>query len=198
MDMSASISRIYNYLIKRNLRILKKTGKNVDERIFIGLIFVVLVLPILLRIIIGFTLQTTIILTLVYLGSVLAIPSIMYESKMEKFDSNLPKALYVMVLSLDSGRSIVEAINEVIRSGIPEVDSVFSKIVLLMTEKKLSFEDSMMLVSNSLDSKLFRQISRLIIENRKYGGELANTLNMYRLGQVLKFLPFENLLPYLN
>ena len=98
----------------------------------------------------GFTLKTTLILTFVYLGSVLAIPTLMYESKMEKFDNNIPKALYVMVLSLDSGRSVVEAINEVIRSGIPEVDVVFSKIVGLMTERKLSFEDSMLLVSNSV------------------------------------------------
>jgi len=176
MDITSYISHGYNYLIRRNLNILRKTGRKLDERIFIGILIVITVLPILLKIMLGFTLKTTLILTFVYLGSVLAIPTLMYESKMEKFDNNIPKALYVMVLSLDSGRSVVEAINEVIRSGIPEVDVVFSKIVGLMTERKLSFEDSMLLVSNSLDSKLFRQLSRLIIENRKYGGELADTL----------------------
>ncbi|GAA0129358.1 type II secretion system F family protein [Methanococcus maripaludis] len=176
MDVKKYLNHLYHVLIIRNIRILKKTGRKLDERVFIGILLVITILPILLKIFLGFTLKTTLILTFVYLGSVLSLPTIIYESKMDKFDKNIPKALYVMVLSLDSGRSVVEAINEVIRSGIPEVDVVFSKIVTLMTERKLSFEDAMILVSNSLDSKIFRQVGRLIIENRKYGGELADTL----------------------
>jgi Flp pilus assembly protein TadB len=113
---------------------------------------------------------------IMYVLSVMVIPSILYENKIEKFEKNLPKALYVMILSLESGNSVIDAINEVIKSGIEEVDVVFLKIIVLMTEKKLSFEESMTLVSNSIDSKIFRQVGRLIIENKKYGGELAEAL----------------------
>lgn len=171
-----NIQKLYNYLVKRNILILKKAGKKIDERIFIAVLLIIAIMPAILKLFLGFTTRTTLILTFVYLGSVLSIPTLLYESKIERFERNIPKALYVMILSLESGRSIIDAINEVINSGIREVDVIFSKVIVLMTERKLSFEDSMLIVSNSIDSRIFRQLGRLIIENRKYGGELAATL----------------------
>lgn len=171
-----NIQKLYNYIVKRNILILKKAGKKIDERIFIAILLVIAIMPAILKLLLGFTTRTTLILTFVYLGSVLSIPSLLYESKIERFERNIPKALYVMILSLESGRSVIDAINEVINSGIREVDVIFSKVIVLMTERKLSFEDAMLIVSNSIDSRIFRQLGRLIIENRKYGGELATTL----------------------
>ncbi|AEH06691.1 type II secretion system F family protein [Methanothermococcus okinawensis] len=172
-----NIHEIYNYTIKRNIIILKRAGINLNEKsYFIIVVFLSFILPIVLKYIMHLSSKSTVILIVLYSLSILSIPSIMYESKIEKFERNLPKALYVMILSLESGRSVIDAINEVINSGIKEVDVIFLKIVALMTEKKLSFEDSIILVSNSIDSKIFRQIGRLIIENRKHGGELAEVL----------------------
>ena len=169
---------IYDYLIRRNVVILKQAGIKLSEKSYFIIIILSLLLSIILKYIMSLNLKSTFILSILYVLSALSLPSILYESKIEKFERNLPKALYVMVLSLESGRSVIDAINEVINSGIKEVDMVFLKIVALMTEKKLSFEDSIIIVSNSIDSKVFRQIGRLIIENRKYGGELAEALRI--------------------
>ena len=171
-----NIYDIYNYIIRRNTLILKHAGININEKSYFMMLLLSPIIPIVLKYIMNLNSKSTIILIALYVLSVLSIPSMLYESKIEKFERNLPKALYVMILSLESGRSVMDAINEVINSGIKEVDPVFLKIVALMTEKKLSFEDSIILVSNSIDSKIFRQIGRLIIENRKYGGELAEVL----------------------
>ncbi|WP_421078375.1 type II secretion system F family protein [Methanothermococcus sp. Ax23] len=171
-----NIYDIYNYIIRRNTLILKHAGININEKSYFMMLLLSPIIPIVLKYIMNLNSKSTIILIALYVLSVLSIPSMLYESKIEKFERNLPKALYVMILSLESGRSVMDAINEVINSGIKEVDTVFLKIVALMTEKKLSFEDSIILVSNSIDSKIFRQIGRLIIENRKYGGELAEVL----------------------
>jgi len=167
---------IYNYIIKRNIATLRKAGINLSEKSYIILIIAAILLPIILKYVLGLNLKSTGILIIMYVLSIIALPSIMYENKIEKFEKNLPKALYIMILSLESGNSVADAINEVINSGVEEVDMAFLKIMILMTEKKLSFEESMTLVSNSIDSKIFRQIGRLIIENKKYGGELAEAL----------------------
>jgi len=52
----------------------------------------------------------------------------------------------------------------------------FMKILSLISEKKFSFDDAMTLVTSNSESAIFRQMGRLIIENRKYGGELSETL----------------------
>ena len=165
-----------NYLIKRNIAILKRAGIDISKESYFILILFAILLPITIKYVVGLNVESTSILIVMYLLSILVLPSVLYENKIEKFEKNLPRALYVMILSLESGNSIIDAINEVINSGIEEVDIVFLKIIMLMTDKKLSFEDAMTLVSNSIDSKIFRQVGRLIIENKKYGGELAEAL----------------------
>ncbi|MBW9220968.1 type II secretion system F family protein [Methanothermococcus sp. SCGC AD-155-M21] len=167
---------IYNYTIKRNNALFKKAGINISERNFQLILLITVMAIILFGHYIQLTHKSIIILAIMYVLTILTLPSIIYESKIEKFESNLPKALYVMVLALESGRSIMDAIDDVIESGIKEVDVVFFKIILLMKVNKLSFEEAMLIVSNNTDSKIFRQIGRLIIENRKYGGELAEVL----------------------
>jgi len=137
-----------------------------------------MVIPLLFKHFLNLTLKSFIILLVMYLLSILLLPKIIYDIKIERFERNLPKALYVMVLALESGRSTVDAINEVIESNIKEVDEVFLKIVKLITDKKLSFEEAVLLVSNSMDSKIFKLIGRLLIENKKHGGELARTLTI--------------------
>ncbi|AEF96675.1 type II secretion system F family protein [Methanotorris igneus] len=172
------INKIYIYFIKRNIRILRKIGKRVDERVFISLLLFVFAIPLVFSLFFNLTLKTAIILALVYLASALSIPTILYEIKIERFEQNLPKALYTMILALESGRSLTEAMEEVIKSGISEVDKVFARVMILMINQKMSFEDAMLVVASYLDSKVFRQLSRLLIENRKYGGDLANTLKI--------------------
>jgi Flp pilus assembly protein TadB len=120
--------------------------------------------------------KTTAIFAVVYFASFLGIPSILYENKIEKFEKNIPKALYIMSLALDSGRSVTEALEEVISNGVDKVDVEFMKILYLITEKKFSFDDAMTLVTSNSESAIFKQMGRLIIENRKYGGELSETL----------------------
>ncbi|MBW9222252.1 type II secretion system F family protein [Methanothermococcus sp. SCGC AD-155-C09] len=167
---------IYHYIIKRNSMLFKKAGVAISERNFQLILLAIVVIVIIFGYYFQLTKKSTIILIIMYALTILTIPSIIYESKIEKFEKNLPKALYVMVLALESGRSIMDAIDEVIESGIKEVDVVFFKITLLMKINKLSFEEAMLIVSNNTDSKIFRQIGRLIIENRRYGGELAEVL----------------------
>jgi len=156
--------------------LLKECGIRISERAYLITIALSAVIPILLKYFLNLTLKSFIILLIMYSLSVFVLPRIIYDIKIERFERNLPKALYVMVLALESGRSVVDAINEVIESNIKEVDIVFLKIVKLITDKKLSFEDAVLLVSTSMDSKIFRLLGRLLIENRKYGGELAKTL----------------------
>ncbi|MBP2173246.1 type II secretion system F family protein [Methanococcus voltae] len=169
--------KLYNYAVRRNLYILKKSGFNITEKNFLIAILLTSFIPLIFKIFLNFSIKSTLILTFMYLFTLMVIPSILYENKIDKFEKNLPKALYIMVLSLNSGRSVIESINEIINSDIKEVNIAFSKIILLMSERKLSFEDSVLIVSNSLDSKLFKQLGRLIIENRKYGGNLAESLS---------------------
>lgn len=171
-----SLYDIYTAIIKRNVFMLKESGLRVDERTYLLIILLILMIPIILKLILNLNFKSSLILFVMYFFSALMIPKILYESKIEKFERNLPKALYVMVLALESGRSVIDAINNVIESDIKEVSIVFLKVMTLITDKKLSFEDAILLVSNSIDSKIFRQIGRLLIENRKYGGELAEVL----------------------
>lgn len=171
-----SLQDLYLYTIRRNIILLKECGIRISERAYLITIALSAVIPILLKYFLNLTLKSFIILLIMYSLSVFVLPRIIYDIKIERFERNLPKALYVMVLALESGRSVVDAINEVIESNIKEVDIVFLKIVKLITDKKLSFEDAVLLVSTSMDSKIFRLLGRLLIENRKYGGELAKTL----------------------
>ena len=171
------LKQIYSYTIQRNLFILRKSGIKANAKAYILLtIFGSVIVPLVFNHFIHLNIKTTFILFLVYLGVFLSIPSIIYEGKIENFEKNIPKALYVMTLSLDSGRSVTEAISEVINAEIKGVDKEFMKILYLITEKKYSFEDAMTAITESSDSVVFRQIGRLIIENRKQGGELSVTL----------------------
>ncbi|EHP87224.1 type II secretion system F family protein [Methanotorris formicicus] len=175
----STMNKIYIYTVKRNIRILRKIGKKkVDERTFILLMILSVSIPVILNFFVDLTLKTTLVLAITYLGCVLYTPTILYEIKIERFENNIPKALYTMILVLESGRSLVEAMDEVIRSGVKEVDVVFAKVMRLMINQKMGFEDAMLVVANSLDSKIFRQLVRLLIENRKYGGDLVNTLKI--------------------
>ena len=171
-----SFYEVYQYVIKRNVYMLKESGFKINERTYLLIVLLIVIIPIIIKFILNLNLKSSIILFIMYFLSSLMIPRILYESKIEKFERNLPKALYVMVLALESGRSIIDAINDVIESDIKEVNIVFLKVMTLITEKKLSFEDAILLISNSIDSKIFRQVGRLLIENRKYGGELADVL----------------------
>jgi Flp pilus assembly protein TadB len=171
------IKQIYGYLVTKNLYILRKSGIKLDAKVFIiGIIIVSIIVPYLYMYFMNLNIKTTAIFAVVYFASFLGIPSILYENKIEKFEKNIPKALYIMSLALDSGRSVTEALEEVISNGVDKVDVEFMKILYLITEKKFSFDDAMTLVTSNSESAIFKQMGRLIIENRKYGGELSETL----------------------
>ncbi len=171
------IKQIYGYIIGKNLMILRKAGIKTSAKILIlGIFIVFIVVPVLYKYYLSINLKTTIVFSIIYLASFLGIPSILYENKIEKFEKNIPKALYIMSLALDSGRSITEAMEEVISNGVDGVDIEFMKVIYLISEKKFSFDDAMTLVTSNSESAIFRQLGRLIIENRKYGGKLSDTL----------------------
>ncbi|MBW9223775.1 type II secretion system F family protein [Methanothermococcus sp. SCGC AD-155-E23] len=173
----ADIGEIFQRIIKRNVILLRKAGfRKIDENKYLMILLLAVVVPIVMKFIVHLNLRSVTLLIVLYVLSVLMIPKVIYELKIEEFERNLPKALYVMVLSLESGRSIVDAIQEVVDSGIKEVDKVFLKIILLIKERKLSFEEAVYIVANSMDSHIFKLVGRLLIETRKYGGELAETL----------------------
>jgi len=156
---------------------LRKTGfKKIDENRYLQVILLVVIVPIILKYIVHLNLRSVTILIIMYILSILMIPKVLYELKIEEFERNLPKALYVMVLSLKSGRSIVDAIQEVVDSDIKEVNKVFLKIILLIKKRKMSFEDAVFIVANSMDSHIFKLVGRLLVETRKYGGDLGETL----------------------
>ena len=172
-----SLKQIYGYFVAKNLLILRKSGINANAKLFIfGIVVASIIVPAFYMYYMGLNLKTTAIFSIVYLASFLGIPSILYENKIENFEKNIPKALYVMSLSLDSGRSVTEAIDEVISNGVDYVDKEFMKILYLISEKKFSFDDAMTLITSNSESMVFRQMGRLIIENRKYGGDLSDTL----------------------
>ena len=83
-----------------------------------------------------------------------------------------------MILALESGRSINEAIEEVVKSNIKEVSTVFRRILYLMEKQKLSFEDAVTVVSTLYGSKVLKMLAKILIENRKYGGNLAEPLKI--------------------
>ena len=173
----ANIVEIFRNIIRRNVLLLRKSGfGKMDENKYIMILLLAVIIPIVMRYVAHLNLRSVTILIILYALSVLMIPKVIYELKIEEFERNLPKALYVMVLSLESGRSIVDAIQEVVDSGIKEVDKVFLKIILLIKERKMSFEEAVYIVANSMDSHIFKLVGRLLIETRKYGGELAETL----------------------
>ncbi|HIP84893.1 MAG TPA: hypothetical protein EYH15_05330 [Methanothermococcus okinawensis] len=173
----ADIREILQHIIKSNIILLRKAGfKNIDENKYLMIILLAVIIPIVFKYVVHLNIRSVTLLIVVYVLSVLMIPKVIYELKIEEFERNLPKALYVMVLSLESGRSIVDAIQEVVDSGIKEVDKVFLKIILLIKERKMSFEEAVYIVANSMDSYIFKLVGRLLIETRKYGGELAETL----------------------
>ena len=172
-----NITEVFHGVIRRNILLLRKAGfKKMDENKYLMVILLALLVPIILKYIVHLNLRSVTLLIVLYVLSVLMIPKVLYEMKIEKFERNLPKALYVMVLSLESGRSIVDAIQEVVDSDIKEVDRVFLKIILLIKERKMSFEDAVYIVANTMDSNIFKLVGRLLVETRKYGGELGETL----------------------
>ena len=169
--------RIYGYFIAKNLLILRKSGVRANALLFITcMIIVSFIIPLLYKYYMKITLKTMVIFSMAYLASFLSLPSMLYEMKIEKFEKNLPKALYLMSLSLESGRSVTEAMEEVITNGVKEVDKEFMKILYMISEKKFSFDDAMTTITSNSDSAIFKQLGRLIIENKKYGGELSKSL----------------------
>ncbi|AIJ05959.1 Type II secretion system F domain protein [Methanocaldococcus bathoardescens] len=176
--MKKYLELIYYHTIKKNTIILKKLGRNIDDKKFILFLIFISVLSVIIGYYLNLTLKGIIILTTIYIGAAISLPSILYENKIEKLENNIPQALYIMILTLESGRSINEALDEVVKSNIKEVSNIFRKVLYLMEKQKISFEESMTVVSNLYDSKVLRMLTRIMIENRKYGGDLADSLKI--------------------
>jgi len=170
------LKKIYKLTIGRNLYYLRKCGIGVSEKAFIAIISLTLLIPIVVSHFIPLSLKSIFLMEVAYFFGVLGTPQLLYESKVEKFEKNLPKALYTMILSLESGRSLMESLEEVVNSGIPEVDVVFARVILLMRDQKLSFEEAIFSVANSLDSEKFKLLAGLLVEGRRAGGDLSDTL----------------------
>ncbi|XRP96242.1 type II secretion system F family protein [Methanocaldococcus sp. 16A] len=169
---------LYYHTIKKNTIILKKLGRNIDDKKFIVFIVVIVIISIIIGLYFNLTIKSIVILTILYMGATMSLPSILYENKIETLENNIPQALYIMILALESGRSINEALDEVVKSNIKEVSNVFRKVLYLMEKQKVSFEEAMTVVSHLYDSKVLKMLTRIMIENRKYGGDLANSLKI--------------------
>ncbi len=178
MVMNRYLELIYYHTIKKNVIVLKKLGRNIDEKKFIAFIGVLIIISIIIFHVINLTIKGMVIAILLYLGALISLPSILYENKMETLENNIPQALYIMILTLESGRSINEALEEVVKNNIKEVSNVFKKVLYLMEKQKISFEEAMTIVSNLYDSKVLKMLARIMIENRKYGGNLADSLRV--------------------
>jgi len=178
MIMNRYLNLIYYHTIKKNVIMLKKLGRNIDDKKFVLFILIVAVLAVTIGWYLNMTLKSIILFVILYVGAALSLPSILYENKIERLENNIPHAIYVMILSLESGRSINEALEEVVKSNIKEVSNIFRKVLYLMEKQKTSFEESMTVVSNLYDSKVLRMLARIMIENRKYGGNLADSLKI--------------------
>jgi flagellar protein FlaJ len=176
--MNKYIELIYYYTIKKNTIILKKLGRNIDDKKFALFIVIVAVLSAIIGWYLNMSLKSIVILVILYVGAALSLPSILYENKIETLESNIPQALYIMILALESGRSVNEALEEVVKSNIKEVSNVFRKVLYLMEKQRISFEESITVVSNLYDSKVLRMLARIMIENRRYGGDLADSLKI--------------------
>jgi flagellar protein FlaJ len=167
---------LYYQIIKRNVIILRKLGRNVDDKKFAVFLFLVLIVSILLSLYFELTLRGSVFLIFVYLGAAIHLPTVMYENKIERLEQNIPEALYVMVLALEAGRSINEALEDVVKNDIKEVSIVFRKILYLMEKQRMSFEESITIVSNLYDSRILRMLARTVVENMKSGGNLSESL----------------------
>jgi len=178
IPMNKYIELLYYYTIKKNTIILKKLGRNIDDKKFALFVVIVAVLSAIIGWYLNMSLKSMVIFVILYVGAALSLPSILYENKIETLESNIPQALYIMILALESGRSINEALEEVVKSNIKEVSNVFRKVLYLMEKQKLSFEESITVVSNLYDSKVLRMLARIMIENRRYGGDLADSLKI--------------------
>ncbi|WP_456471627.1 type II secretion system F family protein [Methanocaldococcus sp.] len=179
MDYETLLKVLHYHLIKKNVIIFRKLGRKMDERKFIVyLIFLILVAIVYSRIL-NLSLKGTFLAILVYLGFAFSLPSILYENKIESLEKNLSKALYIMVLVLESGRSINEALHEVVKANIKEVSDIFSKVIYLIENRRVSFEDALRIVSVLYDSSIFRMLAKIMIENRRYGGNLAESLKKF-------------------
>jgi len=176
--MPKYLTTLYKRTIKRNVILFKKLGKEFDEKKFVLLLIIIAAIPLLISYYLNLTLKSMIIFVVIYVGAALFIPSILYENKIETLENNIPQALYIMILALDAGRSINEALLEVVKSNIKEVSDIFRKVLYLMENQKLSFEESMTIVSNLYDSQVLRMLARIMIENRRYGGNLADSLKI--------------------
>jgi flagellar protein FlaJ len=167
---------LYYQIVKRNVIILRKLGRNVDDKKFIIFLALVLVFSVLLSLYFGLTLRGSVFLTFIYLGAAIHLPTVMYENKIEKIENNIPDALYVMILALEGGRSINEALEDVVRNDIKEVSVIFRKILYLMEKQRMSFEESITIVSNLYDSKILKMLARTVVENMRSGGNLSESL----------------------
>ncbi len=176
--MKQYLELIYYHTIKKNVILLRKLGRNIDDKKFIIFVIFIAVIVTLLCLYLKTTIRSLIIFVILYVGTALSLPKIMYENKIEKLENNIPQALYIIILSLESGRSINEALEEVVKSNIKEVSNIFMKVLYLMEKQKLSFEESIRVVSALYDSKILRMLARIMIENRKYGGDLADSLKI--------------------
>ncbi|CAB3289940.1 Type II secretion system F domain protein [Methanocaldococcus lauensis] len=176
--MNKYIEFIYYKTIKRNIIILRKLGRNIDEKMFLMFILFVLCISVFIGVYFHLSLKGIAILSFLYTGTAISLPTILYENKIEALENNIPKALYVMILALESGRSINEALDEVVKSNIKEVSTVFKRVLYLMEKQKISFEEAITVVSTLYGSDVLKMLSKILIENRKYGGDLAEPLKI--------------------
>ncbi|GEM_PF-1905754 len=177
-DMRQYLELIYFKTIKKNVIILRKLGRSIDEKKYVIFLIFIAVIVTLLCLYLKTTIKSLVLFVILYVGTALALPQIMYENKIEKLERNIPQALYIIILSLESGRSINEALEEVVKSKIDEISDIFRKVLYLMEKQKLSFEESFNVISALYDSKILRMLARIMIENRRYGGNLADSLKI--------------------
>ncbi len=178
MDIKELFGMLYNFLIYRNIIYLKKSGKNINEYMYLVIVIVIILFSVFLGLYFSLSIRGIVFLIFIYLGAAFSLPKIWYENLIEKIEKNIPKALYIMIITLESGRSINEALEEVVKSNIKGVSPIFNKVLLLMEKQKLRFEEAITLVSSFYDSLILRMLTRIIIENKKYGGDLANSLRI--------------------
>ena len=125
IPMNKYIELLYYYTIKKNTIILKKLGRNIDDKKFALFVVIVAVLSAIIGWYLNMSLKSMVIFVILYVGAALSLPSILYENKIETLESNIPQALYIMILALESGRSVNEALEEVVKSNIKDTIKLY-------------------------------------------------------------------------
>ncbi|WP_423792324.1 type II secretion system F family protein [Methanocaldococcus indicus] len=178
MEFREILEILYYVLIKKNTLLLKKCGYDIKEKHFILLVLISIIFGAFFGYFLSLSFRGIVLMCIIYFCFVVSYPKIIYENLIEKLEKNISKALYIMVLSLESGRSINDALKDVVNSDIKVVSPIFKKILLLMEKQKIRFEEAITIVSSFYDSKVLKMLSRIIIENRKSGGNLSESLRI--------------------